>query len=79
MNDENLDPKVKKSIDESLDWIREVLELERDFGMEAVIRAVDECDEEQVRKVCFCLLVNYAADSRRMARLVQNWRSAPLN
>ena len=79
MSEDNLDPRLKQALDEGIDWIKQVLELERDFGMEAVIRAVDGCDEEQIRKVAFCLLVSYAGDSRKMAWLIENWRTAPLN
>jgi hypothetical protein len=77
--DDNLDPKLKKALDEGINWIKQMLELERDFGMEATIRAVDGLDEEEAKKILFVCLTTYAEDSRKMAWLVENWQAAPMN
>jgi hypothetical protein len=75
--DENLDPKLKQALDEGIDWIKQALELERDYGMEATIRAVDGLDEEEAKKILFVALTAYAEDGRRMEWLIKNWQAAP--
>ncbi len=74
-----MDPRVKKALDERVEWINRVTDLVVDEKLKAVAEAIAEIPDEHLRSMIYVLMLARGGDARTMRELATNWNAAPLN
>jgi len=79
MTDDNLNPNLKETLDSHIDWIHQVTERAAADNWQAVQKAINDLEDEQLRGMIYVLVLARGNDSKHMQDLVANWRAAPTN
>jgi hypothetical protein len=78
MNDD-IDPKIKETLDEHCEWIDEVTELAMADKWKAVMKAVNDLRPEQMPGMIYTLILQRGNDAKWIQGLIANWKAAPSN
>ena len=62
MDDDNIDREVKQALEERLEWINGVTEDAAAGNYQAVQEAIDQLDDQDLRKVVYVLVLARGAD-----------------
>ena len=79
MNNDDIDPMIKETLDEHIEWINAVTELATADKREAVQKAVNDVRPEQMPGMIYTLILQRGNDAKWIQDRIANWKAAPSN
>ena len=70
---DDLDPEVKKALDERIEWINTVTGLCRERGAKAIQKPIDEIDDNHLRSMIFVLIIARADDRETLTKALDEY------
>jgi hypothetical protein len=78
-NDHDLDPEIKRALDERIEWIEQVTGLARAENWPGVQAAINDLDPAHLRSMIYVLVLARGGDAKKLRWLVDHWSTAAMN